>query len=516
MIYCPSLSPATTLYTHTYNHLIFIIPAIREVDPLFVSTFLHRFVDILEDFLGSPLVSSKIENSYDVVAQLLSEICDAGLVVNTEANTLKDVVAVPGWTDKLLGGLSLPSGPAPAHGTSNLRPQLLQIQSQGPSLPWRRSNVKHTSNELYVDIVETLQVTLAPSGRPLAAFAYGNILFTAKISGVPDLLLNLSLPGGNKQALARAIEAPVFHPCVRLSRWRDNPGELSFIPPDGKFMLAGYEVNLLPETEDLTTRSTRSLNLPATVEVRKSQGVTGMDFEVRLTISDTFAAKGGSGAAAAQLRAISGPAAGRGSGRNTPSLFGSRDSGTSNSPTLQDVAVTIPVPKSVRNVTDLRASRGDASFSATDSEVEWRISGKDALGGGVATLKCTVVGQIGDNDLGDDATNGFDYATPSMGDYDENEDGYQGAAEEAKVQQAAASAQARLEERDAKRVAQNKQYMPTTALVSFGVKGWLASGLKVDSLVIDVRKSRGLGEGVKPVKGAKYLTISKKGIEARC
>jgi hypothetical protein len=35
----------------------------------------------------------------------------------------------------------------------------------------------------------------------------------------------------------------------------------------------------------------------------------------------------------------------------------------------------------------------------------------------------------------------------------------------------------------------------------------LASGVKVDSLVLDQRRSRGVGEGVRPYKGVKYLTV---------
>ena len=58
--------------------------------------------------------------------------------------------------------------------------------------------------------------------------------------------------------------------------------------------------------------------------------------------------------------------------------------------------------------------------------------------------------------------------------------------------------------------------MPTSATLSFSLKGSLASGLKVESLLVDTKKSRGLGEGVKPYKGVKYLTVSKKGVEVRC
>jgi AP-3 complex subunit mu len=73
-----------------------------------VLEFLHRLVDVLEDFLGAPLLASKVEGSYDIVAQLLGEMCDAGSVCNTEPNALRDVVDVPKWVDRLLGGVGLP------------------------------------------------------------------------------------------------------------------------------------------------------------------------------------------------------------------------------------------------------------------------------------------------------------------------------------------------------------------------------------------------------------------------
>lgn len=61
----------------------------------------------------------------------------------------------------------------------------------------------------------------------------------------------------------------------------------------------------------------------------------------------------------------------------------------------------------------------------------------------------------------------------------------------------------------------NRSLMPTSIAVSFNVKGWLPSGIKVESLVVDVQKSKGLGDGVKPYKGVKYLTVSKSGVERR-
>lgn len=62
----------------------------------------------MEEFVGAPLLAQKIESSYDVVAQLLNEMCDAGAVSTTEPNALRDLVEVEGWVGKLLGNISIP------------------------------------------------------------------------------------------------------------------------------------------------------------------------------------------------------------------------------------------------------------------------------------------------------------------------------------------------------------------------------------------------------------------------
>lgn len=90
------------------DRLLFLSPSSSEVAPLLVIEFLHRVADALEEYLGSPLLASKIGASYDVVAQLLFEMCDGGLIAATESNALRDVVESPSWMGKLLGGVGLP------------------------------------------------------------------------------------------------------------------------------------------------------------------------------------------------------------------------------------------------------------------------------------------------------------------------------------------------------------------------------------------------------------------------
>ncbi|KAJ5505554.1 Clathrin adaptor mu subunit C-terminal [Penicillium expansum] len=553
LLYIPSASPPVTVFSTVESNLLFL--AISEVDtePLLALEFLHRVIDVLEDFVGAPLLSTKIQANYDVVAQLFNEMCDGGTVCNTEPNALQEVVEVPGWMGKLLNGIGVPGTSTPTLGSTNPLKQSLAAASasQGPAIPWRRPGVRHTSNELYVDIIESLSVTMAPSGRLLSALVSGTIAFTAKISGVPDLLLSLSAPGG-QHVLGRKIELPVFHPCVRLARWKERPGELSFIPPDGRFILAGYEVDLLPidPDQDEPPSHMEKLFLPAIVDIRKSLGPSGSEFEVRLTLNTNFPGQSSS----------SRPGATRsGSGTSTPSFLGGSGSGSS-TPALEEVVVSVPISKSVRHITDMQASRGDAQFTPSSGLLEWRIpTGKDAgTLTGTATLRCSVSGYPSADDDFDDSVEDADEDANAnlLQGYYEAPTSYNDASastskktrssdpskrkKKKKKSTKKSSRSAALLPEDAEedpsnshlpaffapsstsrptrrtKAQVNASLMPNSAAVSFSVRGWLPSGIKVDSLNIDQRRSRGLGESVKPYKGVKYLCVSNRGVERRC
>lgn len=123
--------------------LLFLGPCSTDTEPLVVLEFLHRVADALEEFLGAPLLASKLEANYDVIAQVLGEMCDGGLIGGTEANALRDVVDTPTWMGRLLGGVGLPGyvlyTKRPSTTTTNKRPTallLLWVLLRHPSLAW--------------------------------------------------------------------------------------------------------------------------------------------------------------------------------------------------------------------------------------------------------------------------------------------------------------------------------------------------------------------------------------------
>ena len=109
LIYLPNTNPPTLVFSLQHANLLFLLTTSSEVEPLLVLEFLLRIVDSFEEFLGTPLLAHKIESNYDVVAQLLTEMCDAGTINTTEPNALRDLVEVEGFMGKLLGNLNLPT-----------------------------------------------------------------------------------------------------------------------------------------------------------------------------------------------------------------------------------------------------------------------------------------------------------------------------------------------------------------------------------------------------------------------
>lgn len=355
--------------------------------------------------------------------------------------------------------------------------------------------MRHTSNEIYVDLVETLSMTIAPSGRPLSAFANGTIACTSKISGVPDILLNLTTPSG-KQNVDSVIELPIFHPCVRLARWREKPGELSFVPPDGRFILAGYQVDLLPsESGKGRPIGSKDLRLPFDISMQSGLGPTGSEFEIQLTLSNI------SGPGNSSLSGSASRGTGHIGGRSTPNFGGSSSAVPG---MLDDIVVKVSLPPDVRNLSEIHANKGDTTYNRAEQILDWQLAGKDCVPG-INTLRCNVLGPLSDDD--DTEVNGFRLGN----DWDYTDDAYQSSPIKPHKKTVAADGQ-----EESRKIAQNKTLMPRSINLSFSCKGWLASGIKVESLVVDPRKSRGLGDGVKPYKGVKYLTLSRGGIDKRC
>ncbi|EGD83139.1 hypothetical protein PTSG_03775 [Salpingoeca rosetta] len=198
-----------------------------EVPPLFVIELLRRIVSIFENYLGTAPKEKLVRREAVLLYQLLEEVVDNGFPLTTEPNVLEALIMKPTVLNMALRGVgrkktvedTLPSG-------------------QLSATHWRKSNVKYSTNECFIDVEEHVSAIVSRSGNPVTASAKGKVICRCHLSGMPDCTLSFA-DGG------RCLDDISLHPCVRIARWQ-NERIMSFIPPDGKFELAGYRVYNVP------------------------------------------------------------------------------------------------------------------------------------------------------------------------------------------------------------------------------------------------------------------------------
>ncbi|CAJ1394566.1 unnamed protein product [Effrenium voratum] len=227
------------------DKMLFLAVVSHEEPPLAVFELLDRIYQVLLRYLGE-VSEDSLRQNFSTVYLLLDEMIDSGLPFTTEMNRLESIIAPPSAIGKVVQAVSgsstqvLSDVPLEAAGQagpfgalSSALGGLTHSHIGGASAEvwWRRQNVAYGSNEVYVDIVETVSCICNGTGNMISGGVSGEVLINSKLSGVPEVLLSLRNPA--------VLQNASFHPCVRLPRFQRDKA-LSFIPPDGEFSLATY------------------------------------------------------------------------------------------------------------------------------------------------------------------------------------------------------------------------------------------------------------------------------------
>ncbi|KAL2322904.1 hypothetical protein Fmac_027283 [Flemingia macrophylla] len=152
---------------------------------------------------------------------------------------------------------------------------------------WRREGLVYKKNEVFLDIVESVNLLMSSKGSVLRCDVTGKILMKCFLSGMPDLKLGLNDKIGlEKEAQLKSrptksgktieLDDVTFHQCVNLTRFNSEK-TVSFVPPDGEFELMKYRI-------------TEGVNLPFKVlptikELGRSR------IEVNVKVKSVFGAK---------------------------------------------------------------------------------------------------------------------------------------------------------------------------------------------------------------------------------
>eukprot|EP00931_Biecheleriopsis_adriatica_P075833 TRINITY_DN49611_c0_g1_i1.p1 TRINITY_DN49611_c0_g1~~TRINITY_DN49611_c0_g1_i1.p1 ORF type:complete len:455 (+),score=90.59 TRINITY_DN49611_c0_g1_i1:55-1419(+) len=224
---------------------VFLAVVSHEEPPLAVFELLDRVYQVLLRYLGE-VTEDNLRQNFSTVYLLLDEMIDSGMPFTTEMNSLESIIAPPSAIGKVVQAVSgsstqvlsdVPLDAGSQGGAFGALTSALgaashsQIGGASAEVWWRRKDVAYASNEVYVDIVESVDCICNGNGAMISGGISGDVLINSKLSGVPEVLLTLRNPG--------VLQNASFHPCVRLHRYQRDKA-LSFVPPDGEFSLASY------------------------------------------------------------------------------------------------------------------------------------------------------------------------------------------------------------------------------------------------------------------------------------
>lgn len=275
----PLLTLGSTSFLHIRHNGMFIVAVTRhDVDGIAVLEFLYRLCDVVTAQLGRFDEAACFRYVSQIYA-ILDELVDFGYPQNTEPGTMELPKVIsdsqfssgtsgpPSSNNGVVGSLrrsltmggvgGVGSGPNVTSSTSTL-PRIsdspkdesagffsgksgstrqASANSNGSGIedvPWRRSNIKHRRNEVFLDVIEKLNVVFDAHGQILSASTDGVLKVKAALSGLPHCQVDLER--------SEVLESSQLHSCVDHKKFHST-GVVQFVPPEGEFELLRYRVS---------------------------------------------------------------------------------------------------------------------------------------------------------------------------------------------------------------------------------------------------------------------------------
>lgn len=238
------IMPDGQSYLHVNrNGLIFACATAKNVSPCTVIELLSRIAKVFKDYCGT-LSEEAIRKNFILLYELLDEMVDYGYPQLTRTENLKAfvynepiVVAPVPNTGKMIN-------PKTASANAVHKPVIGSVNTKG------RSVNKNQKNEIFVDILERLNVIFSNNGYVLNSTIDGCIQMKSYLAGSPELRLALNEDlvvgkgntGPNGQSYGSVVlDDCSFHDCVNMTEW-EHGRILSFYPPDGEFVVLNYRL----------------------------------------------------------------------------------------------------------------------------------------------------------------------------------------------------------------------------------------------------------------------------------
>ncbi|CDU20470.1 hypothetical protein YYC_01259 [Plasmodium yoelii 17X] len=242
-----------------YNNIYILAITKKNSNATLIITFLYKLIQVLKDYF-KVLEEESIKDNFVITYELLDEMIDNGFPQLSEVKILREYIKNKAH-QLTVKNVKIPSA------ITN-------------SVSWRNEGIKYKKNEIFLDVVESLNIIISSNGTVLRSEIMGCLKMKSYLSGMPELKLglndkllfnknltnfstlgnngsnnnlgnnnsnsgigssNINAINNNRTKLVE-LEDIKFHQCVRLSKF-ENDRTISFIPPDGIFNLMTYRLS---------------------------------------------------------------------------------------------------------------------------------------------------------------------------------------------------------------------------------------------------------------------------------
>lgn len=198
-------------------------------------TFLSQLSKLFEDYLGTLSAEAIIDN-FSLIYELLDEVMDYGYPQTLDSSSLNEYILKEKPRDLSAQPKSVP-------------PAVTGIVN------WRKQGIEHSVNEVFVDVIEKVNMLVAKNGAVIHNEIFGEINLATYLTGMPELKIGLNdkivfdqkddAQTDRQTDVSRRVfelEDIKFHPCVRMSQF-ERDRSITFTPPDGEFNLMTYRLS---------------------------------------------------------------------------------------------------------------------------------------------------------------------------------------------------------------------------------------------------------------------------------
>ncbi|KAL0367544.1 UNVERIFIED_CONTAM: AP-1 complex subunit mu-2 [Sesamum radiatum] len=150
--------------------------------------FLHRCLDVFKHYFDE-LEEESLRDNFVVVYELLDESWTLAILNNTEAKILSEFIKTDAYKME---------GPQ--------RPPMAVTNA----VSWRSEGVVYRTNEVFLDVVESVNILVNSNGQIIRSEVYGALKMRTRLSGMPECKLGLNdrvpVGGSDRSTKGKAID----------------------------------------------------------------------------------------------------------------------------------------------------------------------------------------------------------------------------------------------------------------------------------------------------------------------